>query len=187
MLMILLAALDTEEERIKMADLYHQHLDKLMRVALSITGNHDMAEDAVQNTFLAAIKHKEKLFSQDAMNFIKWSVIVVRGKSIDLLRREQRYADSSVDDMAEYLPSDDLAVEDQVIEKDTYERVIGHIAELDELSRLVVEMKYVLHMSYAEISDELVLTHSQINNRLMGAKAKIRKQMGSEVRGDGEK
>ena len=186
-MLFFISALETEAEQIKMADLYKQHLDRLMKVALSVTGNQAMAEDAVHNTFVAAIKHKEKLFSQDAMNFIKWSVIVVRGKSIDLLRREQRYADSSVDNMAEYLPSDAPAVEDQVIDKDIYERVIGHIAELDEISRLVVEMKYVLHMSYAEISDELMLTHSQINNRLMGAKAKIRKQMGSEVRGDGEK
>lgn len=65
MLMIYLAALDSDEERVKMADLYNNHNKRLMSVALTKTHNQDMAEDAVHSTFLAVIKHKQKVLAMD--------------------------------------------------------------------------------------------------------------------------
>jgi len=183
---VFLAALETQAERNTMADLYEQHSDRLLRVALSITGHQAMAEDAVHNTFVAAIRYKEKLLSQDTVNFLRWSVIVVKAKSIDLLRRERRYAEEPFDEALAYQPADDPAVEDLVIRTDMRVKLLGSIAGLDGVSRTLVEMKYILDMSYKEISDETGFSHSQINDRLTRARAKIRKQMGSGVNHDGE-
>lgn len=178
MLMMLMAALESEGDRVKVADLYHKHFETLMKVALTLASNRGMAEDAVQNTFMAAIRHKSKILTMDDINFLKWSVIVVKSKCIDLLRREQRNTYNSLDELADFLPSGNPSIDDQIIQKETHERLIACVAGLDEVSRLIMEMKYVMQMSFKEICVELGYSHSRVNNRLTSARAKIKKQMG---------
>jgi RNA polymerase sigma-70 factor (ECF subfamily) len=164
-----------------MTELYDTYKNRLLKTALSITKNHDMAEDAVQNTFWAAIKHKEKVFAMDEIEFLKWSVTVIKGKCIDLMRREKHYSETSTEDLADILPSDDDPVDVQVVTRDMYDRLMRHVAELDNINRQILQMKYILHFSIKEIADELGFTPTQINSRIARARAKVRKQIESEI------
>lgn len=180
MLMFYMALLGTDEERLKISDIYEKHKNRLVAVALAMTHNQSMAEDAVHNTFLSIIKHKEKIFSMDETDFFKWSVIVVKAKCIDLFRREQPFAESPYDSWDENLPAHDSPIDVEVAQKDMYERLIRHIAKLDDINRQILEMKYLLQMSFQEIGDELGFTPIQVNSRIARARAKIRKQMETE-------
>jgi RNA polymerase sigma-70 factor (ECF subfamily) len=174
MLMIYLAALDTEPERQKFAELYEAHKRALLWNAMQITRQQEMAEDAVHNAFLAVIEHKEKMFSLSGGNFRGWCVIIVRNKAIDLLRRESHFAKTPEDG----LESNEVPVETQIITRDEYARMRVQIAKLDETSGQVLKMKYILDMPYKEIGEALGLTSRQIDGCLMRAKQKIRQQMG---------
>lgn len=180
MLMFYLALLDTVEERLKISDLYENHKNRLKAVALSMTHNQSMAEDAVHNTFLSIIKHKKKIFSMNEIDFFKWSVIVVKAKCIDLLRRDQHFVEPESDAWVESLPTHDDPIDVQIARKDMYERLMEHIAKLDDINRQILEMKYLLQMSFQEIATELGFTPDQINSRIARARAKIRKQMEQE-------
>jgi len=175
MLPIYLSALETEEERAKMSEIYEAYEPLMLRYAIKITQNRHLAEDAVHDAFLAVIKHKEKYFSLSCRDFRASIVIIVKNKCIDHLRRAKAIAYEHIDDMA--LESMDIPIEEQIALREEYETLRKYIAELDETSQIVLEMKYILNMSYKEIAVELDLTQKHVDVKIMRAKEKIRKLM----------
>lgn len=175
MLFVLLSALETEAERSKMSEIYENHKSEMLRYAMSITKNKEAAEDAVHNAFLAVIKHKEKLFSLSRRDLRIQIVIITKNKCIDLLRKQGRLAEDPIDDVEYTLESTDMPIEERIIFTEQYETLRKHIAALDETSRLALEMKYLLGMTYKEIGEELGMTAKHVDTKIMRAKAKVRK------------
>lgn len=60
MLILYLSMLETTHEKSKMAELYSLHKYASLHVALSITHDQRMAEDAVHDAFIQVIKNKDK-------------------------------------------------------------------------------------------------------------------------------
>jgi len=87
LLTIYLSMLDTEQVRKKMTDLYEEHKYALLHYAMKIMRNQDMAEDAVQNTFISIIQKKEKYLDLDCRDFRRSAVIIVRNKCIDIFMK----------------------------------------------------------------------------------------------------
>ena len=105
MLALYISMLETGHERNKMTELYEEHRYALLMYALKVTNNNQaMAEDAVHNAFLSIIKEKENIYIWTA-DFRALSVIIVRNKCIDLLRKEKPYADITMDELEIYLES----------------------------------------------------------------------------------
>jgi len=167
--------LEDESDRASMADIYNTHKSVMLRYALSILQNKEMAEDAVHNAFLAIIKHKEKHFSMSSRELRTHLVIITKNKCIDLLRKQTSFGYDQIDDIGDSIDSGDIPVEDQVVLKDEYESIKKHIKSLDEISKLVLEMKYILGMTYREIGENLGITPKHVDTRIQRAKEKVRK------------
>ena len=177
MLGIYLAALETEEEQRKMTEIYEAHKPLMLRYALSITKNNEIAEDAVHNTFLAIIKNKEKYFSLSGRDLRVSIVIITKNKCIDILRQRNIFVDEQLYEMEDILKTDDVPIEEKVIQSEEYESIKKHVAALDEMSRLVLEMKYLLGMTYKEIGEQLGITPKHVDTRIMRAKEKVRRSI----------
>jgi len=175
MLAIYLALLENEDEQSSLAEIYEKHKTEMLMCALRITRNKEMAEDAVHNAFLSIIAHKEKLFQLSGKDLRAKTIIITKNKCIDLLRKHNYYADVSLDDMENITKSDVTSIEDQIVFLDEYEALRKHIASLDEVSRLVLEMKYIFGMTYKEIGEETGMTVKHVDTKIMRAKAKVRK------------
>lgn len=174
--------LETEQEKKKMTEIYEGHKHALLLYALKVTGNNQaMAEDAVHNAFISIIKEKEKYLSLDCRDFRRSSVIIVRNKCIDLLRKEKPYANINMDDLEIFLESNDKTVEEQVIVSSEYAAIRKHMESIDEISRQILIMKYVLGMSYKEIGERLTMTPKHVDTRISRAKAKVRKLVEKEL------
>ena len=175
MLSVYLAALDTEEDRVKLAEVYEKHKPVMLRYALSLTKNKELAEDAVHNAFLAIIKHKEKYLSLSGRDLRILIVIITKSKCIDLLRQRKMLSDVPLDEMEDTLPSDNTPIEERILLHEEYQAIRKHLSALDETSRLVLEMKYLLNMSYKEIGEHLGITPKHVDTKIMRAKEKVRK------------
>jgi len=173
-----LTLIEDEQERQKIADIYEEYQYICYRVAFKITNNKSMAEDAVQNAFLSIIKKKDEILKLNGRDLRAKIVIIVKNKAIDLMRSKHN-SDISYDEADKWVKSDNF-VEEQVIKNIEYERLKNHISELDEISRQVLQMKYVLGMSYKEIGEELGMTPKHVDTRIMRAKEKVRKLMEKE-------
>jgi RNA polymerase sigma-70 factor (ECF subfamily) len=182
MLLLLLAALDTEEERRTMTGLYEGHKYRLMSIAMSKTINFAMAEEAVQDTFESAIKHKDTVFSMDNEEFIKWSAVVVKNKCYDLMRRVKRRQNQETPyEKQRSVPSSGETIEVQLIDKVLKEQMKKHVAALDPVNRQIIDMRYELDLTFQEIADELGFTLDKVKSRHKRIKAKLKLQMDDEV------
>jgi len=177
MLLFYFAILETEEDRAKMSDVYETHKSAMLRYALKITNNNEIAEDAVHDAFLSIIKHKEKYFSLSGRDLRALLVVITKNKCIDILRKQNAFVEDSIDDMEHALQAKDTPVEEQIILNEEYESIKINLDALDEISRLVLEMKYRLDMSYKEIGEHLNMTPKHVDTRLMRAKDKLRKMV----------
>lgn len=182
MLLILLASLETEEERKALTDIYNEHKYALFAAAFKMCGNQQMAEDAVHNTFEQLIKKSKGDMCLSCIDFRRRYVIIVKNKAIDLMRREKIYSDEGMEDLEYEFESGETPVDVQVVKEEEYKALRSHLKELDDISRLVLEMKYVLNMSHKEIGAELGLSPEHVNTRIARAKVKVRNAMGREVR-----
>lgn len=166
-----------EREKKKLGELYEKFRFDCIHVALRITNNQMMAEDAVQDAFLAVIKHKDEMLGLSYEDFRKRIIIIVKNKCIDIIRKNRYLLSAPIDNMDYELKSDDLSVEIQVIRKDDFQHLSRCISEIDEISRLVLQMKYMQGLSYKEIGEALGMTSKHVDTRLMRAKQKVRKLM----------
>lgn len=175
LLTIYLSMLDTEQERKKMTDIYEEHKYALFNYAMTIIRNQDMAEDAVHNAFISIIQKKEKYLNLDCMDFRRSAVIIVRNKCIDILRKQKPFANKSIEELEIFLESEEVPVDEQVIFESEYELIRKYMNSIDEISKQVLLMKYILNMSYKEIGEELGMTPKHVDTRIMRAKEKVRK------------
>ena len=170
-----LAALDTEDEQMKMTEIYEKYKAAMLRYALSIVKNKEIAEEAVQNTFVSVIEHKEKYLSLSGRELRNLIIIITKNKSIDILRQRNAFVDKLHDEMEDVMKANYVTIEEKIILSEEYESIKKHVAALDEMSRLVLEMKYLLGMSYKEIGEQLGISPKHVDTRLMRAKAKVRR------------
>lgn len=180
-LLILLAALETEQERHKVEELYEGHMYTCLHIAMMVCKNQPMAEDAVHNAFIEVIKNKEKYFELSHMDFRSKIAIIVKNKSIDLMRKEKKIADTSINELSYELDSNEIPIDLQVIHKIQYENLVKQISLLNDDSKSVFEMKYILNMTNAEIAEELGITKKNVEMKIYRAKLKLRKIIEMEL------
>lgn len=181
MLYLYCAMLETDTERNIMTKIYEQHKHFLLAYALKIVQDRATAEDAVHNTFIAIIEHKEKYFSLDCMDFRRSAVIIVRNKCFDLLRKQKPFVDKPIEDLEIYLEPEGISVEQKVENMYEYELIRKHLNSIDEISRQVLLLKYIEGLSYNEIGEKLGMTPKHVDTRIMRAKEKVRKLVEKEA------
>ena len=182
MLLIYISMLDNEQEKKKMRDLYEENKHFIFAYAMKITGKKEIAEDALHNAFISIIQNKDKYLKLTCRDFRRSAVIIVRNKCFDILRKEKPYSNKSIEELEIFLEADETPVDDQVIFQSDYEQIRKHLDSIDEISKQVLLMKYILSMSYKEIGKELGMTPKHIDTRIMRAKEKVRKLIEKDVK-----
>lgn len=182
MLLVLLASLETEEERKTLTDVYNEHKQALFFAAYNLCTNEQMAEDAIHNAFEQLIQKNKQDMYLPCIDFRRRYVVIVRNKTIDLMRREKIYCHEAMEDLDYEFEADEIPVDLQAVSQEEYEELQKHLKKIDDRSRAVLEMHYVLNMSHKEIAEELAITPEHVNTRIARAKAKVRKSWGKEVR-----
>ncbi len=149
-------------------DLYHLHERAVFRFALSITRRREVAEDLTSEAFLAL--HRQ-MGSVDASQLPAWLLTVVRNRARDMWRHaqvEERHAteQGSVDrGGAPAAPP-------------LEEWILG-CADLTEVHRACVMLRYGYGMTRAEIAIEMGLSETQVKGHLQYALHLLRKAHGA--------
>jgi RNA polymerase sigma-70 factor (ECF subfamily) len=181
--MLFAALVLDKDERSKLEELYELYRQDCYRAAMRITRNSEIAEDAVHDAFMAIIRYKEKYFGLDGSDFRRCIVIIAKNKAIDILRKNKHIADILPEDADAFLVPEEHPVDAEVIRKDDLRVMTEVLRDIDEISRAVLQMKYILDMSYKEIGVELGMTPKHVETRIARAKAKARKRI-AEKGGD---
>ena len=166
----------SENENEKFTVLYETNKNALTYIALKFIKDIELANDAVSETFLAALKNKKEILAKSSLNFSKWAVVTVKNKCRDIKRRRKKIdLTISLDEtQSGEIASKDEPLDLYVIRREGAKLLTDCLNELDPDIRLILEMKYYYDMTYDEISKKTGLTVWQVKGRSERARAKLK-------------
>lgn len=143
----------------------------LMRHAWRLTGDEDMARDALQDAWLDIVRGLPRL--KDAIAFPAWSYRIVTRKCATAIRKVQRVRRTKQAVAAEP-ESPPLDGETVVEQRADLAAISGAMATLPADQRSALALYHMEDLSIAEISVALGVPAGTVKTRLMHARRKIR-------------
>jgi RNA polymerase sigma-70 factor, ECF subfamily len=151
------------------AALVDEYAGTLYRVAYSVLRNAADAEDAVQETYLRVLRHRDGL--AEIRDPRVWLVRIVWNVVLDRKRRAKtRPETDDIADMARMLPASGLTAEERVASAQHHENVLRAVAQLPEKEQRVLILSAFEELSSVEIAQVLGTTESTIRSRLFRAR-----------------
>ena len=149
-----------KEDKTAINLLYENYANSLYGVILKVTINEEIAQDALQETFVKVWKNAKKYDSKKAKLFT-WLYRIARNTAIDKLRSFNNRFEKEVqiDNSNVYiLPT--ASLNDDVID------LKEHVARLDEKYQIVLKALFFEGMTQQEASEELNIPLGTIKSRL---------------------
>jgi RNA polymerase sigma-70 factor (ECF subfamily) len=156
-----------EEEAL--AALVSQYASTLYRVAFSVLRNPSDAEDAVQETFLRVLRHREGL--GEIRDHRVWLIRIVWNIVLDRKRRAKtRPETDDVDELVRVLPANGLTAEQRAAAAQHHAHVLRCVDELPVKEREVLVLSAFEELTSVEIASVLGITESSVRSRLFRAR-----------------
>ena len=144
-------------------------LERAAAYALSIVGNREDAEDAVQE---AAVKAYRSLDRYDrSQSFRGWWFAIVRNCCLDLMRKRRARPETATVDLADTALSG--SDEWEVVARRNDLR--SALSQLSPVHRLMIELRYFGDCSYADIATALGIPVGTVMSRLHAAREALAK------------
>ena len=154
--------------------LVREHEAGVFRLALSMLGDPDEAQEITQETFLAALRALPSYREQKS--FKAWLYTIALNKSRSRLRKRKVINRLRLTLTAIFRVETEKQVspEDTVIQNER-EAVIWHaINQLDEQHRIALVLRYFHELSIREISEILSVHEGTIHSRLYTARERLK-------------
>lgn len=171
-MILFLAMLDDEADKEKFVRLYEKYRYFLWYLANERLHDAGLAEDAVQDTFLALTRHMEKVDDVNSRATRNFLATIVKSKAVDILRRHR---EEPMEDMPVENGGENSDVLDQCICRESYETLLQAVSRLDEIYRVVFELRYLHELTEKETADILGVTPKTVNVRIFRARKKLQK------------
>ena len=163
-----------EEIRKLLDSVYRAESGRILATLIRLLGDFDLAEDAMQDAFTAALDRWLKDGVPDQPR--AWLVSTGRFKAIDALRRRARF-DASQEKIAEQLvtSSGEAALDDESVADDQLRLIFTccHPALAPE-ARVALTLREVCGLTTEEIARAFLATPPTLAQRIVRAKARIR-------------
>jgi RNA polymerase sigma factor (sigma-70 family) len=168
-----LVALVARGEDTALAELY----DRLGRVAYGLAfrvlRDERLAEDAVQEAFLAAWRGAAG-FSAERAAASTWILTLVHRRAVDLVRREQRRRAEAPQDVGAHEQVGGASAEDDAWLRFERERVQEALSRLPDVQREAIELAYYGGFSQSELAERLGQPLGTIKSRMFAGLARLR-------------
>lgn len=173
-MLLILAAIESEEDRSKMERIFEEHSLEMHRQAYFILRDMNDAEDAVQNAMVSILKHLNKL-QDPCSNATRWYVLeTARNAAKDIYRRKRRRWEKE-------MPYDEnVSKEDPMEQYHGENEVLKQIMELSSRDRDILMLKYIQGYGYAEIADILGISKEAAKKAGKRAKDRLENLFGKE-------
>ena len=172
-MIIFLNMLDNEEDRDKFVRIYEKYRYFLWYLANERLQDPYLAEDAVQETFLALPRHMDKTAEVDSAATRNFLATIVKSKAIDLIRRRKGIRDEEFDESVLRDWQEDPL--EAWLVQENYRQILKAVGELEEIYRVVFEYKYLHELTDREIAEILKVSPKTVNVRIFRARKKLQK------------
>lgn len=158
----------TDDMEALFRDAYERHGRRLYNTAFRILGNRSDAEDALQESFLAAFRNRDGFEGRAAIG--TWLHRIVVNRSINLMRSRRALLTDM--DAAEDIPSEDEAFDDVGIQMDVAS-VKRAVALLPDGYRTVICLHLFEGYDHGEISEILGVARASVRSQYHRARKQL--------------
>lgn len=152
-----------------MEEIYKKYSKQIYRFLYSITRNHELSEELMQETFYSAIKGINKF--KGNCSIYSWLCEIAKNKLKNHNIKNNKIKTIRIDDTLEnFLSKDDI--ESNVLSKSDNMQLHMQISKLDELSKQVVLLRINDELSFKPIGN--MLNKSEVWARTTFYRAKIK-------------
>ncbi len=163
-------------------ELVNRYERKIFRLAQNITGNHEDAEDAMQEAFLKSYAHLQEF--QGDSRFYTWLVRITMNEALMRLRKRrpnQVSLDEPVESEEDFMPrelEDWRPSPEQCYAQTELQGILSEVIEkLDPAFRVVFILRDVEELSTEETAALLGLSVPAVKSRLLRARLKLRQKL----------
>lgn len=156
-----------------------EYQKSVYNIALRMTGSSDDACDITQDVFLKAYRSLKSF--RGSASFGSWLYRVASNMSIDHLRRQKRrgaaemlYLDDTKDgERPEEIPDMSGEPYSELEKKELHRAIYEGLDLLPDEQKLILVLREINGLSYAEIADALKIELSTVKSRLYRARANL--------------
>jgi len=142
-------------------ELCRQYYAAMAAIAYAVLSDHQLAEDAAQESFARALVNLRKL--KNRARFAPWLAAICKNVAKDMLAAKARQ-----------INTDDISQVAEIGNPDENKLAIRRaIEQLPESAKDLVVLRYYDGLSYEQISSVLGISKASINGRLTRAKRKM--------------
>jgi RNA polymerase sigma-70 factor, ECF subfamily len=173
-------ALVARSDEDALAELYDRFGRVAYGLALRVLRDEKLAEDAVQEGFLAAWRNADR-FVPERGRASTWLLTFVHRRAVDLVRREDRRRAEPLPEGADTMGVD--AAEDAWLRFER-ERVQAALRQLPDQQREALELAYYGGFSQSELAERLGQPVGTIKSRMFTGLARLRELLGEPGPGE---
>lgn len=154
-------------------DVYEEYAQPVYRFLLSLTGNADLAEELLSETFYQAFRHIDEF--EGRCSLYTWLCQIGKNAWIKECGRNKRYIKTSIDDLD--ITDNKASLEETVINKEMYRKIIKALQKLDSPYRDVFILHAVGEVKLKEIACIYEKTESWARVTYFRAKQRIAQEV----------
>jgi RNA polymerase sigma-70 factor (ECF subfamily) len=162
----LMAAVSARDDARAFGELYERYATLAMSVALKVVRSRPSAEEAVQDAFVAAWRHRSS-FRPEAGAFRPWLMRIVRNRAIDAWRRDGVHRRSRAE-LGEH------AAADMPRNSDEERALKGAVQALPREQYRVLDLAYFVGLTHTAIAEVLDVPLGTVKGRMRLGLQKLR-------------
>lgn len=154
--------------------IFEHHHRFIYKFIYAMLGDHGLAEELTQETFLGAYKNLHMLRNESSLK--TWLCSIAKNKVYKSFRSSKKRGKQSDDELESLEVPDEknLSPVEQFLNKELNSRIGEALKQLDEDKRLVFILKEIQQLSYNEIAEITGDAIPKLKTDLFRAKAKMR-------------
>ncbi|MDP4089264.1 MAG: sigma-70 family RNA polymerase sigma factor [Bacillota bacterium] len=134
----------------------------ILKFIYNMLRDREASEDITQEVFIT-VYNKLYMYNSN-YKFSNWILQIARNKCIDYIRKYKRVYESNLEDVRD-LASDEMSPEDSAEFKETKEKVLSFINELNEVDKQLVLLRYTQELTFYDIGEILNMSESAVKRR----------------------
>lgn len=174
-----------------MTSIYERYIDKVYRLAYSKLGDHHDAQDVASSVFLKLCTYLQQFRGDSKLS--TWIFAVTANAAIDFARRrkpqdslDREIGGKDGEPMERQFPDRNPGPEELMEKQDFKRQMFSLVQKLPEMQREILELRFIVGLSYQEISEELGIEMGTVKSRINRAVAGLREAYArSEMKGVG--
>lgn len=174
MIPFIIQAIESPQDRDFMEALYLQYNRLIYSEVWKILKNDWDTEDVIQQVLIRLINNIPKLQTLDRIHTVNYIIVTARHTAYNYLRDNKRIVEFPFDETFDVVDETLVSADERLIVLEESEYTDTAWQSLDERSRRLLEMKYILEMPNEEIAQEIGVSANSVRMLLTRARDRLK-------------